>query len=72
MRADSSDFPVALIEMTPGFELRKAVAGKVPEGITYAGIVRTPDGETYGIHARVEELDDGHKRFVGGLFRVEP
>lgn len=54
----------------PEFRLWKAKPGTVPDGVTYAGTIVTPDGEAYGVHARVVETD-GHKEFVGGLFRIE-
>lgn len=57
-------------ESLPAFQMRKADPAGVPSGVTYAGIIRTPDG-TFGIHAYVRELDDGHKEFIGGLFRVD-
>jgi len=60
-----------LKELLPGFEMRKADPKTAPAGVTYAGIVRTPDGQSYGIHARVVELGGGHKGFVGGLFRID-
>lgn len=54
----------------PEFRLHRAQPGTVPDGVAYAGTITTPDGETYGVHARVIETD-GHKEFVGGLFRVD-
>ena len=71
MRPDITDVPAVLTDAQPQFQLRKADPKDVPEGVTYAGIVRTPDGEHFGIHARVVELEDGHKEFMGGLFRVD-
>jgi len=71
MRPDVIDVPAVLTDAPPAFRLRKADPNGVPNGVTYAGIIRTPDGETFGIHARVVELEDGHKEFVGGLFRVD-
>jgi len=70
MRPHVIDVPAVLTDAPPAFQLRKADPADVPAGVTYAGIVRTPDG-SYGIHARVVELEDGHKEFVGGLFRVD-
>lgn len=55
----------------PEFRLRRAEEESVPPGVTHVGILTTPDGETFGVHARVVETDDGHKEFVGGLFRVD-
>ena len=53
-----------------GFLLQRADPSKVPDGVTYAGVLLTPDGEALGIHARVVELD-GHKVFRGGLFPID-
>lgn len=72
MRPDVSDVPAVLKEVPPGFQLRRADPEKVPAGVEYAGIVRTPEGDAYGIHARVVELDGGHKEFVGLLYRMDP
>lgn len=69
MRADSSEFPVILTDSPPAFELRRADPKAAPEGVTYAGIVRLPNGEVWGIHAYVPE---GEKRFIGGVFAVDP
>lgn len=56
--------------MASEFHLYRADPKSVPPGITHAGIVRTPDGESFGIHARVVECD-GRKEFVGALYRID-
>ena len=55
----------------PEFRMYRAEEGTVPVGVTYAGTVTTPEGETFGVHARVVEVEGGRKEFVGGLFRID-
>jgi len=55
----------------PEFRLHRAIDGTVPDGVTHSGTVTTPDGETFGVHARVVEVEGGRKEFIGGLFRID-
>jgi len=55
----------------PEFRMYRAEEGTVPAGVTHAGTVTTPEGETFGVHARVVEVEGGRKEFVGGLFRID-
>lgn len=41
-----------------------------PFGTEYGGLIRTPDGQLWGVHARVVEVE-GRKHFEGGLFPVD-
>lgn len=46
-------------------------ADQHPDGATYAGIVRLPDGRYFGINATISERK-GQRYFEGGAYPCEP